>query len=559
MNTIVFHSYKGGVGRTLTLANLGYALSRMGKKVVLLDLDVDAPSLPSKFEQENNVRGGYIDYLKQYYEPIEDKTRAKTVIYEVMDASIEERSRSLQKYTLDVNPNLKLIPAGDPARPAYWWNLGSTWLHFLLSLTRDEITKVENGNPIHNTVSREFLRRERDVIKALFGRGGADYLIVDCRSPREYSSVALVFWADIVVSMFNASTDGVNGLINIHHFVRRARSEDSKPGEIVRPRIVPVLSRVPEDFSADNAKQLEDGIKARWEEVQMSFARALEPPEPFVTLHEFRDLEQTERLLLRRQAKPAKRTPAIVRDIEATLSHDYVGLFSRIFTCEKDVARGSLLRDERIWSRALGLSKTAITRERFFPIRRNGVMFNVDNERNVAVRAKSVLSWLKSFKDDMEAGLRKRAPVKRTNIARDVNTMFARAGYNWGLDFGRDKLMQPQSASTTVPVDVADLLSNWCKFDHQAGFGSIKYVYTASSATGKIIWKDSFLEEAGKRHSYLIHFACGYIRGVLENLLPNAKGGVSVRPISTTGFEFKVRSFAKNRKQQRRKRQPKQS
>ena len=45
MKTITFYSYKGGVGRTLALANIAKRLSEFGKKVCLIDFDLEAPGL----------------------------------------------------------------------------------------------------------------------------------------------------------------------------------------------------------------------------------------------------------------------------------------------------------------------------------------------------------------------------------------------------------------------------------------------------------------------------------------------------------------------------------
>src|SRR6266704_5963326 len=42
---IAVHSYKGGTGKTLISANLAVLLSKMGKKVCLLDYDFRGPSL----------------------------------------------------------------------------------------------------------------------------------------------------------------------------------------------------------------------------------------------------------------------------------------------------------------------------------------------------------------------------------------------------------------------------------------------------------------------------------------------------------------------------------
>src|SRR6202158_2279848 len=50
MRTITFYSYKGGVGRSLLVANAAKYLSTLGKNVFALDLDLEAPGLLYKFE-----------------------------------------------------------------------------------------------------------------------------------------------------------------------------------------------------------------------------------------------------------------------------------------------------------------------------------------------------------------------------------------------------------------------------------------------------------------------------------------------------------------------------
>ena len=48
METIAFYSYKGGVGRSLLVANAARFLGMLGKRVVALDLDIEAPGLHYK-------------------------------------------------------------------------------------------------------------------------------------------------------------------------------------------------------------------------------------------------------------------------------------------------------------------------------------------------------------------------------------------------------------------------------------------------------------------------------------------------------------------------------
>jgi chromosome partitioning protein len=49
---IVFHSYKGGTGKTTLAANFAALLAKKGYNVFLLDLDVYAPSLQSYFDMD---------------------------------------------------------------------------------------------------------------------------------------------------------------------------------------------------------------------------------------------------------------------------------------------------------------------------------------------------------------------------------------------------------------------------------------------------------------------------------------------------------------------------
>ena len=47
MNTfwVTFYSYKGGVGRTMALANVAAILAKQGRRVLLIDFDLEAPGL----------------------------------------------------------------------------------------------------------------------------------------------------------------------------------------------------------------------------------------------------------------------------------------------------------------------------------------------------------------------------------------------------------------------------------------------------------------------------------------------------------------------------------
>src|SRR5260370_10909342 len=68
MKTITFYSYKGGNGRTLAAANFAVYLAKLGLKVVIMDFDLDAPGVDSKFPHFVLPKGqlGLIDYILQF-------------------------------------------------------------------------------------------------------------------------------------------------------------------------------------------------------------------------------------------------------------------------------------------------------------------------------------------------------------------------------------------------------------------------------------------------------------------------------------------------------------
>jgi MinD-like ATPase involved in chromosome partitioning or flagellar assembly len=103
MKTVTFFSYKGGNGRTLAATNFAVYLAKLGLKVVIMDFDLDAPGVDSKFSDFALPKGqlGLIDYILRFQR---DGSGPGPV--EEICCSVPIRSPR-QAYTLD------LIPAGN--------------------------------------------------------------------------------------------------------------------------------------------------------------------------------------------------------------------------------------------------------------------------------------------------------------------------------------------------------------------------------------------------------------------------------------------------------------
>jgi cellulose biosynthesis protein BcsQ len=69
MYVVTFYSFKGGVGRTMALVNVGVELARTGRRVLMVDFDLEAPGLETfDLPRPQDDRPGLVDYVSRYVE-----------------------------------------------------------------------------------------------------------------------------------------------------------------------------------------------------------------------------------------------------------------------------------------------------------------------------------------------------------------------------------------------------------------------------------------------------------------------------------------------------------
>lgn len=66
MRVVTFYSYKGGVGRTQALVNVAAALERAGKRVLLVDFDLEAPGLDAIRGLRFDHGPGLVELIREY-------------------------------------------------------------------------------------------------------------------------------------------------------------------------------------------------------------------------------------------------------------------------------------------------------------------------------------------------------------------------------------------------------------------------------------------------------------------------------------------------------------
>jgi hypothetical protein len=252
MVTISFYSYKGGVGRSLTLANLGVYLAQFGATVVMVDFDLEAPGLHYKLSPE-----GPIDIASRGLAGLLADASREKPISEIdwnleMDVSEHAQtplSGNSEEETSD--GRLHLVPAGNPLRPDYWNDLAAIdWDRLFVAGERPGVFA---------------LRKLKNEIEA---RIDPDVLLVDSRTGiTPGGGVSTTLLPDVVVTMMLNTAEHLDGSRLVLSAVSSAQRGDS-PG----PVVVPVLSRYTSPRLAERDRLERSGatrVRPRSEQLQM--------------------------------------------------------------------------------------------------------------------------------------------------------------------------------------------------------------------------------------------------------------------------------------------------
>lgn len=229
MKTVAFYSYKGGVGRSLFVANLSLFLARFAaKKVLTVDLDLEAPGLHYKYEATGVVvppiEAGLVDTLHDYL-------------------LAPEPPRTLPILDLWKGPDggsVHFFPAGIAPRTAYWSTLGKMDFHALM---RDDEQKIGD------LLFREVLLHIREQLDP-------DIVLVDARTGvTELGGAAAQIWAQQVFCMALDQPEHLEGSRAVMRGIARRRRTYGE-GLI---QVVPVLSRMHTVLGSPE----EDAVRAR--------------------------------------------------------------------------------------------------------------------------------------------------------------------------------------------------------------------------------------------------------------------------------------------------------
>ncbi len=353
MKTIVFHSYKGGVGRTLALANFAIALSKIRKCVLILDWDFDAPGVPVKFHVDGEVKNGYVDYLFEIREEYGNKIKS---------TNLEEREKKLKDRIIKIQgTNISILPAGKRSNPKYWEHASSSEFQRFFYYS----------DPIERNKNIKFFSEDIQLLKESNDEKNVDYLLVDCKSSDARAVIPLMLFADKIVELFNCNNEGVFGEI-LARLASEALKKKKEEYGVHKEGIgfISAMTRVPTDFSIPEAL-------IKYNELALPITKCFdmtkdELANELFIIHEHRELERIESLLL--------------DDIKNNflLTHDYIALFIEIVKDDDEIKNEISGLGFKDWKSALGIAQEVELIEQYFILQvHKGILLNTDNQPNV--------------------------------------------------------------------------------------------------------------------------------------------------------------------------------
>lgn len=227
MKTITFYSYKGGVGRTLMLSNFAEYLAYYGKKVVIVDFDLEAPGTHLKFGLQPDAIGknGLVDFINVAIKDINSIDTIDQYLHSIPSKPGKEYYE-----------NIKILPAGSAPSEEY----------------ANEYSKISWYNLYYDFKSKKNISGFRIflLLQGLIENldPPIDYLLIDSRTGiTDIGGTAITVLPDTLVCLFNNNTENIYGLQTVITSAKNTKLRIDKP----QVKIVPILTRIPEYSHVD--------------------------------------------------------------------------------------------------------------------------------------------------------------------------------------------------------------------------------------------------------------------------------------------------------------------
>ncbi len=235
---IGFYAYKGGTGRSFCLAHTAWALARDGRRIVVVDLDLSAPSLWALFGRE--PAPGLVEYLGQWS----------------------------RRSSLKVQDLVEEIPPGPKASGAlYLLQAGSMDKSYLETLQTLDWRELVNLPPIYSQPGKnrrfQFSSPFEDLFDELTESLRPDAILIDAPTGfNDTSNLCLRSLTDLVIAIFGPFKVQLDGIGRVVSLLTEEQGDRIRRGQEPKPDVFCVASTIlASRFSGSHLQRIQDAFE----------------------------------------------------------------------------------------------------------------------------------------------------------------------------------------------------------------------------------------------------------------------------------------------------------
>ena len=220
--TITFYSYKGGVGRSMAVVNIGCLMAKSGYKVLMMDWDLEAPGLDTFFSDSLDIKkDGLLDFI----------TLASATSSFKKDADIEDYNKFFetnlsQFIQKGVNPNKNNIKLD-------LMSSGKTDKNYSKRLNKINWLAFYKKQPAFFRALAQFLEQQYD------------YILIDARTGlADTSGICTMLMPQTLVTVFSLNKQNIEGVIKVAKQSLEYRFSSNDERDLT---VLPLPSRIDSD------------------------------------------------------------------------------------------------------------------------------------------------------------------------------------------------------------------------------------------------------------------------------------------------------------------------
>lgn len=220
---ITFYSFKGGVGRSMALANVAYALAQTNAKVCVIDWDLEAPGLHYFFGiLDQDIKKGVIDIFYDYKRYLSNAQKNKKNKRPELPEYFTPLYRGEFKNITFVSAGLQNDDYSERVNNFDWKNFYKDW------------------------AGGAFIEWLRSELLLMF-----DYILIDSRTGiTDIGGICTIQMPDVLVMLFAMNEQNLKGIKKVALNLQKI-SKENEYGLNRKPVFLPVPSRVEDRMERD--------------------------------------------------------------------------------------------------------------------------------------------------------------------------------------------------------------------------------------------------------------------------------------------------------------------